>query len=470
MAPPSRHKEPASSIELSSMRKSEHRHPRPSADFAAAAPGSSSPEETRPTSSSSTPPSTGFLGKMGFGAVARKAIGICFVLGTVSMWTVSNFMSSFIFSDHTYDKPFFLVYGTNIPFALATVPYFLKYLAREGTSGLRHDARRFWEADVRRMMGASPAAPTRARPHDYEPLDEHPPSDEDADDVDATTADEPLHHPNKMTPREVAVVALEMTIPWLLSDYLASACLAHTSVASVTILASTSSFWTLVFGVIARVESFSRHKAASVVASLAGIIIISSIDLSGVDAGSDPSRGSFPHKSWSQVALGDAMAFLSAIIYGFTTTRLKKRVVSDDGNDMQLVLALAGLFTLLVSWPLFFLLHWTGIETFELPSTGQIWAIFAFNSASSYFGDVLWAYALLLVSPLVVTVGLSTTIPVSLVGEMFQYGQYSSFMYWVGASIVFLSFIFISIQKEDEGDEEGQQSQGGVSRAAVSSV
>jgi solute carrier family 35 protein F5 len=62
--------------------------------------------------------------------------------------------------------------------------------------------------------------------------------------------------------------------------------------------------------------------------------------------------------------------------------------------------------------------------------------------------------AILLTTPLVVTVGLSLTIPLSLIGEMFQYQQYSSFIYWVGAAVVFVSFVFVNHEiKQDDSDK-----------------
>ncbi len=74
------------------------------------------------------------------------------------------------------------------------------------------------------------------------------------------------------------------------------------------------------------------------------------------------------------------------------------------------------------------------------------------NSVSSFVSDISWAYAMLLTTPLVVTVGLSLTIPLSLIGEMIQYEQYSSFVYWIGAFIVLLSFIFINHESQDNDD------------------
>ena len=66
-----------------------------------------------------------------------------------------------------------------------------------------------------------------------------------------------------------------------------------------------------------------------------------------------------------------------------------------------------------------------------------------------------WAYAMLLTTPLVVTVGISLTIPLSLIGEMIQYAQYSSWVYWAGAGIVFISFVFVNHETQDgEGGDQ----------------
>ena len=64
---------------------------------------------------------------------------------------------------------------------------------------------------------------------------------------------------------------------------------------------------------------------------------------------------------------------------------------------------------------------------------------------------------MLLTSPLVVTVGLSLTIPLSLVGQMIEYSQNSSVSYWIGAFIVLLSFVIVnheSSQEEGTGKPE----------------
>jgi solute carrier family 35 protein F5 len=61
---------------------------------------------------------------------------------------------------------------------------------------------------------------------------------------------------------------------------------------------------------------------------------------------------------------------------------------------------------------------------------------------------------MLLTTPLVVAVGLSMTIPLSLIGQMVLSSQYSSAMYWVGACIVLLSFLFVNHESKDADESE----------------
>ena len=226
--------------------------------------------------------------------------------------------------------------------------------------------------------------------------------------------------------------------------------------------------WTLLFGALISVENFTVKKLAGVLASLAGIVLISTVDLS---ADNDRNRGSFPHKSHAQIAVGDILALASAIFYGLYTVLMKKRIGDETRVNMPLFFGFVGLLNLLLLWPGFFILHYSGVEEFEVPPTRRIWAIILvcviwyvkirintpdaqqINSATSLVSDFCWAYAMLLTSPLIVTVGLSLSIPLSLIGQMIINSQQSSFAYWIGAGVVFLSFVFIN------NEAQGQDSQ-----------
>lgn len=130
--------------------------------------------------------------------------------------------------------------------------------------------------------------------------------------------------------------------------------------------------WTLGFGTLLKVEKFTIRKLIGVLASLAGIILISSIDVSGDQ---DKNRGSFPHKSHKQIAIGDILALTSAVVYGIYTTVMKKRIGDESRADMFLFFGFVGLFNIITLVPGFFVVHFTGIETFELPPTRRILVI-----------------------------------------------------------------------------------------------
>ncbi|ERS95795.1 hypothetical protein HMPREF1624_07871 [Sporothrix schenckii ATCC 58251] len=448
--------------------------------------------------------SAGFRARIGLAGVARRTLGISMLMVTVFLWTASNFLASFIFSDNTYSKPFFMVYLNTSVFALSLIPMGLSFLRTHGArhtrwalynllAELREDvrdqvsslARRGWtsgrrgeEDDAanklledgegvdgsvrRRHRGASNAGLLRGEGEGEGEGGYDSGCENDSDsDLEAAAGAEPEAPPpgmtasmilaaggryDKLTVRQTTWLSLEFSMLWFSANYLAVACLEHTSVASATIFTSLSSMFTLLFCAVSGVEAFTLRKLVGVVASVVGIALVSSIDLSGK---SDENRGQFPHKSPAEIAAGDAMALLSAVVYGAYVTVMKQRVGHEDRVNMPLFFGLVGLFNVVLLWPGFVLLHLTGVEPFEPPPTNQVWAIILLNSLSSFASDLSWAYAMLLTTPLVVTVGLSLTIPLSLVGEMIQYSKYSSGLYWVGAFVVVLSFLFVNHESHD---------------------
>ena len=257
---------------------------------------------------------------------------------------------------------------------------------------------------------------------------------------------------SQLSVQETARLSLEFCFLWFAANYFVSACLEYTTVASSTILTSTSSVFTLLFGAMFRVEKFTVKKLIAVLVSLAGIALISSIDLSGRDNDADH-RGDFPEKSTWELAVGDGLAFMSAVMYGIYAVFMKSRIGDESRVNMPLFFGLVGLMNVLLIWPGFFILHFTGVETFELPPGGRVTTIIIANSLSSLVSDIAWAYAVLLTSPIVVTVGLSMTIPLSLIGQIVLNDQKASPLYWVGAVAVVLSFVFVSEEEKQEEED-----------------
>lgn len=331
--------------------------------------------------------------RLGLGGVARRTLGITLLLVTVFLWTLSNFLASYIFSDHTYDKPFFVVYVNTSIFAISLIPMFVRYVREHGMEGVRMEIREFLQnrkgsgytsvrARARResLLGRPNTKTSDDEDHGLLSSDDDDDLEESAGVISSGSSAFEISDPvatsdsgsEKLSLRETAVLSLEFCMLWFCANYFASAPLEYTSVGSVTILTSTSSVWTLIFCAVMRVDTFSMRKLTGVMASLAGVILISTVDLSGK---SDEDRGSFPHKSQASIAIGDGMALFSAIIYGLYVTVMKRRLGDEDRVNMPLFFGLVGVLNLILLWPVFFILHWTNIEPFEWPPTGKVWFI-----------------------------------------------------------------------------------------------
>lgn len=238
---------------------------------------------------------------------------------------------------------------------MSLIPITIRYVMKNGVDSLRTAALAMWRE---RRLGVTPLK-TRDEGEDGEEDDVAGERLLVDDEGSLEALDLPSRKEEKLSLGETARLSLEFSMLWFLANYFASACLEYTSVGSVTILTSTSSIWTLIFCAITKVEGFTVRKLIGVLASLTGVVLISSVDLSGAN---DDNRGSFPHKTTAQIAIGDSMAFFSAIIYGVYVTVMKRRVGNEDRVDMPLFFGLVGLFNVFLLWPGFFILHFTGIE------------------------------------------------------------------------------------------------------------
>jgi len=92
------------------------------------------------------------------------------------------------------------------------------------------------------------------------------------------------------------------------------------------------------------------------------------------------------------VPLGAIFALLSALFYSLYLVLLRRRVDHEDKLDIPLFFGFVGAFNLVLLWPGFFVLHYTGIETFEWPSRRQ-WTFLLLNGLiGTLFSEVLWLW------------------------------------------------------------------------------
>ncbi|KAF9923454.1 hypothetical protein FBU30_006515 [Linnemannia zychae] len=270
----------------------------------------------------------------------------------------------------------------------------------------------------------------------------------------------PLSH------REIAELSFTFCILWFAANWATNASLAYTTVASSTILASMSGFFTLAIGAMLKTESFSTLKLIAVCASVAGVALVSESDRSDSPSNDllqiDPKTPSAP-------LFGDFLALMSAMFYGCYTVLLKVKIQNESRVNMPLFFGFVGLFNLVLLWPMFGVLHWTGIEPFELPSdTKVIWMIGINAIVGTFVSDYLWLLSMLMTSPLVVTLGLSLTIPLALLGDVVGYGRVLGVSYWVGAGLVLAGFFGVNgvALSEQEADREEEEERVAIRSAA----
>ncbi|KAL7285157.1 hypothetical protein ACG7TL_000249 [Trametes sanguinea] len=357
--------------------------------------------------------------------------GILLLLCVVVLWTSSNFVTQDLFEDG-YEKPFLVTYLNTSAFALYLLPYaFRRYCGNTDRKGVR-----------------------RGRHNEgYEPLL----TDADAAETLGATATESDivddHRLRPLTTRETAHLAALFCFLWFVANWTVNASLDYTSVASATILSSMSGFFTLAIGRVFRVESLTIVKIATVVTSFVGVVLVSLSDSSQPGSPDPPLPSTGMSHLPSMPIVGDALALFSALFYALYVTLLKVRIRSEERIDMQVFFGFVGLFNILACWPIGVILHLTGVEPFQLPSTSKAVMALLINMAITLSSDYIYVIAMLKTTPLVVTVGLSLTMPLAVMGD-FLLGRPARPQVMVGAAVVILSFLALGLEDSRNVEEK----------------
>ncbi|KAK4512916.1 uncharacterized protein ATC70_003626 [Mucor velutinosus] len=378
--------------------------------------------------------------------------GILALGGVVFIWVSSSFAMNSLFGEMEYNKPFLVTYLNTATFSFYLIPLLFKKW--------RHT--RYSHQDA---MPSSPANentklldnPINHNNHTttYAAVSESTDGNATANSITTTS-----HH--KLSTYDTIKLSLGFCILWFIANYTTNASLAYTTVGSSTILASLSGLFTLGIGAIFKVEKMNLIKIFAVFVSLIGVSLVSYSDhLSGggdvIDK--DPLLADQGHYLSSIPAplIGDFLALLGAIFYGCYTTLLKLRIGSEDRIDMSLFFGFVGAFNVLLLWPMIPILNYIGLETFQLPMNATLWVIILLNAfIGTFLSDYLWLLSMLMTSPLVVTLGISLTIPLALIGDIVFKGFMPGIKYSIGALLVVAGFLAVNTDAMQEAKEKAQ--------------
>ncbi|KAM9486002.1 solute carrier family 35 member F5-like [Clarias gariepinus] len=237
----------------------------------------------------------------------------------------------------------------------------------------------------------------------------------------------------KLSISAVAKISFFFCFVWFLANLAYQEALTDTQVAIVNIVSSTSGLFTLILASIFPSNSsdrFTLSKLLAVILSMVGVAVVS---FSGMD------------RSSGKGIIGSLWSLLGAILYAVYIVMLKRKVDREEKLDIPMFFGFVGLFSLLLLWPGFVLLHYSGLELFEMPNRMVISYILINGLIGTVLSEFLWLWGCFLTSSLIGTLALSLTIPLSILTDICLQKTSFSWLFFAGAVPVFLSFFLTAL-------------------------
>lgn len=314
-------------------------------------------------------------------------LGVIFLVIAIATWISGLELVNSVLKGDDFGKPWFLAYQTGSCFMLNLIPEVFSFLVRF----LAKD-----EAQFSPDLSASDLDPpmnSNSTVMDENPF-EKPDSDSEA--------------PIPLTGMEILELSALLAVIYYSYNVLVMLALQYTSASNLTVLGSTTTMFTLFVGVYLKVDRFTLKKLVCVATSLTGVILINVSENQVADNDGNKYKPKNP-------ALGNLLALLGAFCYALYLLLMKVKCGTGKKttNERQLF-GWVGVCTFIMGIPLLATADYLGIEKFMLPPTWEIFGMVLVNSVFSIVSDYVTILAMLLTSPLVTSLALTSSIPITI--------------------------------------------------------
>jgi len=244
---------------------------------------------------------------------------------------------------------------------------------------------------------------------------------------------------NRLPLLATAKISFVFCFIWFGMNYTSNISLRYTRQASNQALSLLSGPFCLILTLLVFAEPLNWGNIIGVAVVLCGSILIFVDDMKTGEAGTQP------------IIIGDSLAIISAFIYASWTTLIKFCLVDESKMSISLFLGLLGLCNGVILWPLFFLLNRIHYEPLQMPDNRTFQLLTAIGFIN-IFSDFLWAKSILLTSPVIATIGLTLTVPLSFVADYYRQEPPLGPMSYAGATCVVAGFLLVNIKASLRGE------------------
>lgn len=209
----------------------------------------------------------------------------------------------------------------------------------------------------------------------------------------------------QLSRKEVWILALELALIYFGYNACVLQALQYTTPSNQTVFGTTSTAFCLIIGGVLGLEKFLTKKVGCVVGLLIGVVL--------VNHSAQVSDGGSKYEPTNPV-LGNTFALGGALLYSIYLILLKVKCGEDATTNERRLFGFVGIITIILGIPFLLLLDYLGVEKLEYPPNKLALAAVIINGVCQVVSDFLAVLAMLVTSPLVVSLLLTLAIPITI--------------------------------------------------------